>query len=64
MRCSCAYRVVGEIMYAHGDKVGGEVTVSGERYIDPLGAGSDWVVVNALALPSQYAVVRWHLDVF
>jgi len=28
-------RFVGEILYSHGDKEGGEVTATGERYIDP-----------------------------
>ena len=30
----CAF--VGEILYTHGDKGGGEITETGERYIDPL----------------------------
>jgi hypothetical protein len=29
------YKFVGEVLYAHGDKSGGEVTAKGERYIDP-----------------------------
>jgi hypothetical protein len=31
------YAFVGEILYSHADKNGGEQTATGERYIDPLG---------------------------
>jgi hypothetical protein len=30
------YAFVGEILYSHTDKIGGEETAEGERYIDPL----------------------------
>ena len=30
------YAFIGEILYTHGDKTSGEITATGERYIDPL----------------------------
>jgi len=60
------YRVVGEIMYAHGDKVGGEVTSSGERYINPLAAGTERLLegLAPLKVPVQthWEVYQWERD--
>ncbi|MGB0723504.1 MAG: amidohydrolase family protein [Gammaproteobacteria bacterium] len=60
------YRLVGEIMYAHGDKVGGEVTSSGERYLSPLGAETERLL-TALAplnvpLQTHWEVYEWERD--
>jgi hypothetical protein len=42
------YRFIGEILYSHGDKRGGEVTARGERWIDPLAPGTA-SLLNGLA---------------
>ncbi|MGB0712678.1 MAG: amidohydrolase family protein [Gammaproteobacteria bacterium] len=60
------YRVVGEIMYAHGDKVGGEVTGSGERYLSPLGPETERLLkgLAPLNVPVQthWEVYDWERD--
>ena len=55
------YRFVGEILYTHGDKEEGEVTDTGERYIDPLAPGTRRLVNG---LKDAHVPVMTHWEVY
>jgi hypothetical protein len=60
------YAFVGEILYTHGDKAGGEITTSGERYIDPTQPGTESLVqgLKGLHIPimTHWEVYNWDRD--
>ncbi len=55
------YAFVGEILYTHGDKDGGEVTDTGERYIDPTRTQTAKLVEG---LKTRNAAVLTHWEVY
>jgi hypothetical protein len=55
------YAFVGEILYAHGDKEGGEVTIGGERYIDPTRPRTARLVEG---LKGRRAPIMTHWEVY
>lgn len=52
------YRFVGEIPYTHGDKIHGEKTAKGERYLDPLKEGTQ-KLLKALAGLHVPVMIHW-----
>lgn len=60
------YRFVGEILYTHGDKTGGEQTARGERYVDPLGPGTAKLLtlLKPLRIPlmTHWEAYDWQRD--
>jgi len=60
------YRFVGEILFTHGDKVNGEITATGERYIDPNGPQTERLVqgLKGLHVPimTHWEVYDWNRD--
>ncbi len=60
------YAFIGEILYTHGDKEGGEVTATGERYIDPTRAQTARLVDGLKAHPvpilTHWEVYDWARD--
>jgi len=54
------YAFVGEILYTHGDKIGGEETSSGERYIDPMRPGTA-KLINGLKNKSVPVMMHWEV---
>jgi hypothetical protein len=60
------YRFIGEILYTHGDKAGGEETATGERYIDPLQPNSARLVagLSGLGVPilTHWETYEWNRD--
>ncbi|MEF3063476.1 amidohydrolase family protein [Pandoraea apista] len=60
------YTFVGEILYTHGDKSGGEVTASGERYIDPTRAGTSKLISGlqgkSVPVMTHWEVYDWERD--
>lgn len=57
------YAFVGEVLYTHGDKVHGESTASGERYIDPRGPGTA-KLLRTLAARGRSVPVMTHWEVY
>lgn len=55
------YAFVGEILYSHGDKSGGEVTATGERYIDPTRSETARLIAQ---LKSEHVPVMTHWEVY
>jgi hypothetical protein len=60
------YRFVGEILYTHGDKAEGEVTATGERYIDPIGPETERLIAGLagrhIPLLTHWEVYDWDRD--
>lgn len=60
------YAFVGEILYTHGDKAGGETTQSGERYIDPTRPNTARLVEGLagkhIPLMAHWEVYQWGRD--
>lgn len=60
------YAFVGEILYTHGDKAGGEVTTAGERYIDPLGPQTARLIEGLkgrqVPIMTHWEVYDWQRD--
>jgi Amidohydrolase len=60
------YAFVGEILYTHGDKAGGEVTATGERYIDPTGPETKRLVEGLrgrrIPIMTHWEVYDWARD--
>jgi len=55
------YSFVGEILYTHGDKIGGEVTTGGERYIDPTQPKTAKLVES---LKGKHVPVMTHWEIY
>jgi hypothetical protein len=60
------YAFVGEILYTHGDKGGGEVTADGERYIDPTQPGTARLLEalrgRTIPVMTHWEVYDWERD--
>jgi hypothetical protein len=60
------YAFIGEILYSHGDKSGGEETLGGERYIDPGSPGTARLVEElrgkAVPIMTHWEVYDWQRD--
>ena len=52
------YAFVGEIMYAHADKLMGEQTTTGERYVDADGPGTRDLLARLQGLPAP-VMTHW-----
>ena len=55
------YAFVGEILYTHGDKTGGETTTTGERYIDPTRPETERLVQG---LRGMHIPIMTHWEVY
>jgi hypothetical protein len=55
------YQFIGEIMFAHADKIHGEQTVTGERYVAPDGKN---VIKLLTALEKRHIPVMTHWEVY
>ena len=60
------YRFIGEVLYSHADKKGGEVTPKGERFVDPAREGTA-ELLRGLAgkdvpLMTHWEVYEWERD--
>lgn len=66
MATSGRYKFVGEILYTHGDKSGGEATIGGERYTDPLQPNTQRLIegLRTMRIPvmTHWEVYRWARD--
>lgn len=60
------YAFLGEILYTHGDKSGGQQTMSGERYIDPGNPGTARLIegLKGKSVPfmMHWEVYDWNRD--
>jgi Amidohydrolase len=60
------YAFVGELMFTHGDKIHGEQTAEGERYVDPLSPGvlrlMDGLEGRSIAVMTHWEVYDWKRD--
>jgi len=60
------YHFIGEILYTHGDKSHGKQTRQGERYIDPLGKGTENLLSRIkkfnIPLMTHWEVYAWGRD--
>jgi len=55
------YKFVGELLYAHGDKQGGEATATGERAIDASGPNTQRLIAG---LQGRHVPVMTHWEVY
>ena len=55
------YKFVGELLYAHGDKQGGEVTATGERAIDASAPNTRRLIAG---LQGRHVPVMTHWEVY
>jgi hypothetical protein len=60
------YKFVGELLYAHGDKLGGEVTATGERAIDASGPNTRRLIASLqdrrIPVMTHWEVYDWDRD--
>jgi Amidohydrolase len=60
------FAFIGEILYTHGDKTRGEVTATGERYIDPTGPETARLVAGLsgkrVPIMTHWEVISWDRD--
>nr|WP_294523778.1 amidohydrolase family protein [uncultured Rhodopila sp.] len=55
------YKFVGELLYTHGDKAGGEITTAGERSIDPTQPNTHRLIA---ALHGRHVPVMTHWEIY